>query len=107
MSAAKAKEKVEKGSEAKVAEEVKIPDAPEKVEDQTPSVEDKPEETKVPDAPEKVEAVKTKEWIVCSGKSVTSKRGIIGAGNKVSPSDFTGGSDTMDSLKSRKIIELK
>ena len=48
-----------------------------------------------------------KKLYVQAGKSVTSKRGLLGEGSEVEEKDFTGGEDSIKGLLKKEVIGEK
>ncbi len=56
---------------------------------------------------EVIQKPKKKSYYVCKGKSITSKRGVLGPGKCICENDFTGGKDALDRLLKKSSIELR
>ena len=54
---------------------------------------------------EAVEVIEAPEYTVATGKSITSKRGILSDGDEVFATDFSGGKETLEAfIKSKHIV---
>jgi cell envelope opacity-associated protein A len=49
--------------------------------------------------------VEKKEYTVCEGKTLTSRKGIVTAGDVVTEKHFAGGSKTIENLKAKGFLK--
>ena len=61
-------------------------------------------ETKEDSSEEEGEDEEEGDYVIAPGQSITSSRGILGPGTKVSAKDFVGGQKTLDELIKRKSV---